>query len=77
MDEKKEGQESSGSSCCCGGCNCGKVLMVIFIFIVGGIIGYLVGRLPSRHMMGYHMESMNAPQGPEMSQPQTVPPPKK
>jgi len=77
MEEKQEGKESK-KGCCGGGCSCGKVMIVIFVFVVGGLIGYLFGRLPSRHMMmGCHkgqMECMEHMHGGDMGKPEAAAP---
>ena len=48
MENPKENEEkecSSDKHSCCsgGGCCCGKALIVFIIFLLGGIIGYLIG----------------------------------
>lgn len=46
-EKKEEGCCKDKGSCCsdgCGcGCRCGKGILLVLVFLVGGIIGYLMG----------------------------------
>ena len=48
MDANQEGKEAGGKGCGCGGghrgCCGAKALLVVLLFLVGGIIGYLMGQ---------------------------------
>jgi hypothetical protein len=72
MEEKKEECCKDKGSCCsdgCGcGCRCGRGVILILVFLVGGIIGYLMG-----HGCGMCRKKMMGPPCPMMGQVATPP----
>ncbi len=68
------GGGGGGGGCGCGGgCSCGKMLLVIVLFLVGGIIGYLLGSAPRTKCMKM-MGGMGCPMMSQMHQPDQQPP---
>ena len=70
--ENQEVKQEEGKSCGCkhGGCCGAKALLVVLLFLVGGIIGYLMGQRCGCHQkMMCHppmgMEMGAAPQAPK------------
>ena len=64
-DEKAECKDDGKKCCCCFG----KVVMIILVFLVGGILGYLKGHCCHQRMgCGMHMPPpMEAPAMPAPS----------
>ena len=67
--ENQEVKQEEGKSCDSKhGCCCGKAMLVVLLFLVGGIIGYLMGQRCCCHKsmrpMPAGMETGAAPQAP-------------
>lgn len=66
--DKEHGKEEGSKGGCCshGGCKCccaGKVLIAIFLLLLGGLGGYFVGRSCGSYKTGCAWHSHNLPEG--------------
>ena len=63
-DKKEECCDSKGGSCCGKSCCAGKAAFALVLLLIGGLIGYALGRCGMCHkMMPPCPMSMGAPMG--------------